>query len=182
MTRFHFNFFRCRDAKGHLKEIYTHFTCATDTTNIQVQLGWDYTHTHIIPSDPCHVIFCHWPPDLDTAPHCACSWLMSCKYWGDSTAVVEQIFLLCHFLWCQFTTTVSQIKCILGVKYGTFWQLVHCTLDLWGYVFWVQFLLQQFIKIYLKWFFCAYNFLFQFVFDAVTDVIIKNNLKDCGLF
>jgi guanine nucleotide-binding protein G(i) subunit alpha len=22
----------------------------------------------------------------------------------------------------------------------------------------------------------------QFVFDAVTDVIIKNNLKDCGLF
>jgi len=27
--------FRCRDAKGHLKEIYTHFTCATDTTNIQ---------------------------------------------------------------------------------------------------------------------------------------------------
>jgi len=26
---------RCRDAKGHLKEIYTHFTCATDTTNIQ---------------------------------------------------------------------------------------------------------------------------------------------------
>ena len=27
---------RCRDAKGHLKEIYTHFTCATDTTNIQV--------------------------------------------------------------------------------------------------------------------------------------------------
>ena len=28
--------FRCRDAKGHLKEIYTHFTCATDTTNIQV--------------------------------------------------------------------------------------------------------------------------------------------------
>ena len=23
---------------------------------------------------------------------------------------------------------------------------------------------------------------FQFVFDAVTDVIIKNNLKDCGLF
>ena len=24
--------------------------------------------------------------------------------------------------------------------------------------------------------------LFQFVFDAVTDVIIKNNLKDCGLF
>eukprot|EP00092_Neocalanus_flemingeri_P094533 GFUD01120222.1.p1 GENE.GFUD01120222.1~~GFUD01120222.1.p1 ORF type:complete len:362 (+),score=64.64 GFUD01120222.1:388-1473(+) len=25
----------CRDAKGHLKEIYTHFTCATDTTNIQ---------------------------------------------------------------------------------------------------------------------------------------------------
>ena len=28
---------RCRDAKGHLKEIYTHFTCATDTTNIQVR-------------------------------------------------------------------------------------------------------------------------------------------------
>merc|ERR1719470_222888 len=27
---------RCRDAKGHLKEIYTHFTCATDTTNIQI--------------------------------------------------------------------------------------------------------------------------------------------------
>ena len=25
-------------------------------------------------------------------------------------------------------------------------------------------------------------FFFQFVFDAVTDVIIKNNLKDCGLF
>lgn len=22
----------------------------------------------------------------------------------------------------------------------------------------------------------------QFVFDAVTDVVIKNNLKDCGLF
>ena len=22
----------------------------------------------------------------------------------------------------------------------------------------------------------------QFVFDAVTDVIVKNNLKDCGLF
>ena len=22
----------------------------------------------------------------------------------------------------------------------------------------------------------------QFVFDAVTDVIIRNNLKDCGLF
>ena len=22
----------------------------------------------------------------------------------------------------------------------------------------------------------------KFVFDAVTDVIIKNNLKDCGLF
>ena len=22
----------------------------------------------------------------------------------------------------------------------------------------------------------------QFVFDAITDVIIKNNLKDCGLF
>lgn len=26
---------RCRDQKGNLKEIYTHFTCATDTTNIQ---------------------------------------------------------------------------------------------------------------------------------------------------
>eukprot|EP00088_Acartia_fossae_P013483 TRINITY_DN17086_c0_g2_i1.p1 TRINITY_DN17086_c0_g2~~TRINITY_DN17086_c0_g2_i1.p1 ORF type:complete len:378 (+),score=91.60 TRINITY_DN17086_c0_g2_i1:56-1135(+) len=26
---------RCRDQKGILKEIYTHFTCATDTTNIQ---------------------------------------------------------------------------------------------------------------------------------------------------
>jgi len=26
---------RCRDQKGVLKEIYTHFTCATDTTNIQ---------------------------------------------------------------------------------------------------------------------------------------------------
>ena len=34
--------FRCRDAKGHLKEIYTHFTCATDTTNIQVR-GWPLT-------------------------------------------------------------------------------------------------------------------------------------------
>ena len=32
--------FRCRDAKGHLKEIYTHFTCATDTTNIQVKINF----------------------------------------------------------------------------------------------------------------------------------------------
>ena len=59
---------------------------------------------------------------------------------------------------------------------------MHCTLDLWGYVFWVHFLLQQFIMIYFKVIFCAYNVVFQFVFDAVTDVIIKNNLKDCGLF
>ena len=26
---------RCRDGKGNLKEIYTHFTCATDTKNVQ---------------------------------------------------------------------------------------------------------------------------------------------------
>ena len=27
-----------------------------------------------------------------------------------------------------------------------------------------------------------FKIFFKFVFDAVTDVIIKNNLKDCGLF
>ena len=117
MTRFHFNFFRCSDAKGHLKEIYTHFTCATDTTNIQVQLGWDYTHTHIIPSDPCHVIFCHWPPDLDTAPHRTAHAPGWCPVNIEGilhTAVVEQIFSV---IFCDVS---SQQQCH---KLNVFWVL-----------------------------------------------------------
>ena len=152
MTRFHFNFFRCRDAKGHLKEIYTHFTCATDTTNIQVQLGRHYTHTHIIPSDPCHIIFCHWPLDLDTtlctAPHCACSWLMSCKYWGDSTAVVEQILLVlfsissqqCHELDIFWVLNMGHFDslCIVHLTFGAtcFGSIFCCNNSLWFILKW----------------------------------------------
>jgi hypothetical protein len=56
---------------------------------------------------------------------------------------------------------------------GTLWRKDFHSLEiLLIYVPWVEKIINL-----TMFFFC-----FQFVFDAVTDVIIKNNLKDCGLF
>ena len=95
---------RCRDAKGHLKEIYTHFTCATDTTNIQVSpltyLRLQCLRCLLLLSSPWHQSHMSHVWHVSVSPK---SWIQcQCLIVSDvrSVSVVLVTILMSHSLRC----------------------------------------------------------------------------------